>query len=77
MHGCFVNDIPVNNVPNTVLAWSSAELAMIGHRYFRHPNVKGVKVIGLSTHAEDLAEPVADNERQLALLTLIVIDSQN
>lgn len=31
---------------------------------------KDAKVTGRSTHAEDLAEPVADNERQLALLTL-------
>jgi len=31
---------------------------------------KDGKVIGRSTHAEDLAEPIADTERQLALLTL-------
>lgn len=31
---------------------------------------KDGKVVGRSTHAEDLAEPIADTERQLALLTL-------
>ena len=30
---------------------------------------KGGKIVSRSTHAEDLAEPVADTERQLALLT--------
>ncbi len=68
--GCTILDVSLNSQQDLPHGSIRMRLAPAGLEPIIALASKDAKVIGRSTHAEDLAEPVADNERQLALLTL-------
>ena len=68
--GCTILDVSLNSQQDLPHGSIRMRLAPAGLEPIIAIASKDAKVIGRSTHAEDLAEPVADNERQLALLTL-------
>jgi Domain of unknown function (DUF4349) len=68
--GCTILDVSLNSQQDLPHGSIRMRLASAGLEPIISLASKDAKVTGRSTHAEDLAEPVADNERQLALLTL-------
>ena len=68
--GCTILDVSLNSQQDLPHGSIRMRLARTGLEPIIAVASKDAKVVGRSTHAEDLAEPVADNERQLALLTL-------
>ena len=68
--GCTILDVSLNSQQDLPHGSIRMRLAPTGLEPIIALASKDAKVTGRSTHAEDLAEPVADNERQLALLTL-------
>jgi hypothetical protein len=68
--GCTILDVSLNSQQDLPHGSIRMRLAPTGLEPIIALASKDAKVTGRSTHAEDLAQPVADNERQLALLTL-------
>lgn len=68
--GCKILDVSLSSQQDLPHGSIRMRLAPAGLEPIIGLASKDAKVTGRSTHAEDLAEPVADTERQLALLTL-------
>jgi hypothetical protein len=67
--GCTVLEVSVRSADQLPSGMLRLRLAPAGVDTFVSAASKGGKITDRTTHAEDLAQPVADNERQLAMLT--------
>ena len=68
-YGCTILDVEISNTEDIPRGSVSMRLAPTGVDAIIAIAGKGGRVTARTTHAEDLAAPVADTERELALLT--------